>query len=171
MGHLLLGSYLKPHPHDILPINLLTFQSRSGLRPELFCERTRMSESPQLTPPPYTPYFCLFFNCPKLRRDRKRSNMCGAGGTICGHCFKKKTSLGLVRHQRWDLLRILSQVCSIWNLKQRHGCVCVCGQRWDEVCTRRKVTRIGFNTVNFPLSFALWLCNNFWVRTEIESWV
>ena len=45
-------------------------------------------------------------------------------------------------------------------------CVCVCGQRWDEVCTRRKVTRVGINIVNFPLSCSLWLCNSFWVRTE-----
>ena len=42
---------------------------------------------------------------------------------------------------------------------------CVCGQRWDEVCTRR-ITRVGINIVNFPLSCSLWLCNSFWVRTE-----
>lgn len=70
MGRLLLGKYLSPIFIMFLLMNLLTFQPRSGLRPEVLL-RTRDEEIPQATPSS-TPYFCLL-KCPKLEQLQREA--------------------------------------------------------------------------------------------------
>lgn len=64
-----------------------------------------------------------------------------------------KTSLGLGDIRGGTLLRRkINQSALDWIV---HACVCVpvclCGQRWEEVCVRR-TTRVGTNIMHFPLS-------------------
>lgn len=131
-----------------------------------------MSKSPQLTPHS-APYFCLLLNCPKLRRVKNRSNMCSTIGTICGHCFRKKcvSDWKDIRDGTYSEERESSQDSepSTQHLKsQLNRDVCVCARahahavRDGKRCARRKVTGVGINTTNFPLSCSPWLCNSFW---------
>ena len=49
--------------------------------------------------------------------------------------------------------------------------MCARGQRWDEVCMRKKVTRAGINIVNFPELLTVALQQFLGQDRKMEGWV